>query len=257
MDDLIGKMRGWLKPWTTGTSPLEIRRAVLDDAEAHVVAVGEGQRIFPFNRVTVHLLAPDPEERAVLEAAAREGWALELEVAGRLRDRDCPVPPDLTVEIVFEDEPLPQFGDRRFFVEYGKSEAPSPAEAAGPGRPTLELTVLKGKATQRVYELEGPRIHLGRLEEVVDAEGRVLRRNDVAFGEQGEVNSTVSREHARITWDDESAGYWLRAEQNASATRIYRAGKTIDVSAHDRRGVRLQAGDEIYLGKARVKVGLR
>jgi len=255
MTDLLDKMRGWIKPWTTGTSPLEIRRAVLDDAEAHVVAVGEGKRLFPYNRVTVHLLAPDPQERAALEVAAKEGWALELEIAGRLRDRDCPVPPDLAVEIVMEEEALPQFGDRRFFVEYTKSEA-SPA-AAETVRPLLELTVLKGDATQHVYELEGPRVMLGRLEEVVDADGRVRRRNDVAFREEGEINSTVSREHARIAWDEESAGYWLRAEQNASGTRIYREGRTIEVSAHDRRGVRLQPGDEIYLGRACVKVGMR
>ena len=133
----------------------------------------------------------------------------------------------------------------------------SPAAAAGAGRPTLELTVLKGTATQRVYVHEGPRVHLGRLEEVVDPDGRVRRRNDVAFLEAGEINSTVSREHARIAWDAESGGYWLRAEQNASGTRIYRGGRTIDVSAHDRRGVRLQPGDEIYLGRAAVKVGMR
>jgi hypothetical protein len=256
MDDLFGKMRGWIKPWTTGTSPLEIRRAVLDDAESRVIAVGEGKRIFPFNRLTIHLLAPDPVERAGLEVAAREGWALEMEIAGRLSDCGCPVPLDLAVEIVFDDEPLPSFGDRRFFVEYAKAET-APVAETGPDRPSLELTVLKGDASQHVYNLEASRIHLGRLEEVLDAEGRVRRRNDVAFNETGEINTTVSREHARITWDDESAGYWLRAEQNASATRIYRAGRTIEVSAHDRRGVRLQPGDEIYLGRACLKVGMR
>ncbi len=257
MDDLITKMRDWLKPWTTGTSPLEIRRAVLDDAESRVIAIGEGRRMFPFNRLTVHLLAPEPQERAALEIAAREGWALELEIAGRLRDRDCSAPPDLAITIVMEEHALPQFGDRRFFIEYAKIETAPAVADDEPVRPQLQITVLKGDATQRVYEPEGPRILLGRLEEVVDADGRVRRRNDVAFHEQGEINSTVSREHARITWDEESAGYWLRAEQNASSTRIYRAGRTIEVSAHDRRGVRLHAGDEIYLGRACVKVGLR
>ena len=36
------------------------------------------------------------------------------------------------------------------------------------------------------------------------------------------------------------------------STRIYRGGKTVDVSAHDRRGVQLQAGDESYLGRVRM-----
>lgn len=269
MEDMLGKMRDWMKPWMKGTSPLEIRRAVLDEAESKVVAVGQGKRLFPYNRLRVHLLATDPEERAVLEAAAKEAWDLQNEIAARLAERGAPVPAGFTVEIVF-DEPRPELGDRRYFVEYEKAESPAPvaAPAAGPSsdvsspspsvRPALVLTVVKGDAFQHVYEFEDlPRIHLGRMEEVVDSDGRVRRRNDVAFREEGEVNTTVSREHARITWDDATGGYWLRAEQNASGTRIYRNGRTIDVSAHDRRGVRIQGGDEIYLGRACVKVGLR
>lgn len=266
MDDMIGKVRDWMKPWMKGTSPLEIRRAVLDEAESKVIAVGEGKRLFPYNRLRVHLLATTPEERTALEAAANEAWDLKNRIPERLAERGCPVPAGFTVETVF-DEPRPEFGERRFFIEYEKAESPapvSPVSSLVPGAPsvsalpTLVLTVVKGDATQRVYDFEGPaRIHLGRLEEVVDADGRVRRRNDVAFREEGEVNTTVSREHARITWDGETGGYWLRAEQNASGTRIYRGGRTIDVSAHDRRGVRLQAGDEIYLGRACVKVAMR
>ena len=260
MNDMLGKMRDLLKPWMKGTSPLEIRRAVLDDVEAHVVAVGEGKRIFPHNLLRVHLLVPDPEERVRFEAVLREGWDLQGEIAGRLADRGCPLPPGFGVETAFDAEPHPRFGERRFYVEYLNQEAPAPAAgepARTVSRPVVELTVLKGTATQRVYDLDSPRIFLGRLEEVTDPDGRVRRRNDVAFLEVGEVNSTVSREHARISWDAESGGYWLRAEQNASGTRIYRDGRTIDVSSHDRRGVRLQAGDEIYLGRAAVKVGMK
>ena len=269
MDDMIGKVRDWMKPWMKGTSPMEIRRAVLDEAESKVVALGEGKRIFPYNRLRIHLLDTGPEERAALEAAVKEGWDLKTEIAGRIAERGCPVPAGFAVEVVF-DEPRPEFGERRFFVEYEKAESPAPiAIPSVPGaplpegsgssvRPLLEITVVKGNATQHVYDFEGPsRIHLGRLEEVVDSDGRVRRRNDVAFREEGEINTTVSREHARIAWDDAAGGYWLRAEQNASGTRIYRAGRTIDVSAHDRRGVRIQPGDEIYLGRACVKVGMR
>lgn len=268
MDDMIGKVRDWMKPWMKGTSPLEIRRAVLDEAESKVAAVGGGKRLFPYNRLRVHLLATSPEERAVLETAAREAWDLQAEIESRLAERGCPVPAGFSVEVVF-DEPRPELGDRRYFVEYEKAESPPPITASAPptgaepaapesARPTLVLTVTKGDAFQHVYEFEGPaRLHLGRLQEVVDSDGRIRRHNDVAFHEEGEVNTTVSREHARVTWDAAAGGYWLRAEQNASGTRIYRSGRTIDVSAHDRRGVRLQGGDEIYLGRACVKVALR
>jgi hypothetical protein len=256
MNDFLGKMRDWLKPWMKGTSPLEIRRAILDDVESRVIAVGGGKRVFPFNRLRVHLLAPEPQVRTELEAVVREGWNLKDEVPARLRERDCPVPPGLEVDVAFDEAASPNFAERRFWVEYSKVEA-APEVAAAVVRPTLEVTVLKGTATQHVYELAGERIYLGRLDEVVDSDGRVKRRNDVAFREEGEINHTVSREHARIAWDAASGGYWLRAEQNASGTRIYRSGKTIDVSAHDRRGVRLQSGDEIHLGRAVVKVGFR
>jgi hypothetical protein len=267
MSDMMGKMRDLLKPWMRGTSPLEVRRAVLDDAESHVVAVGEGRRIYPHNHLRVHLLVPEPEERVRFEAVVREAWDLQREIAGRLAERGCPLPAGFAVEVVFDEETHPRYGDRRFYVEYlteAPAAAPAPSSApgappvaAGGERPALELTVLKGAATQRVYELDAPRVYLGRLEEVTDPDGRVRRRNDVAFLEVGEINSTVSREHARIAWDGEGGGWWLRAEQNASGTRIYRGGRTIDVSSSDRRGVRLQPGDEIYLGRACVKVGMR
>lgn len=267
MNDMMGKMRDLLKPWMKGTSPLEIRRAILDDVEGRVIAVGEGKRIFPNNLLRVHLLAADAEERVRFEAVVREAWDLKREISERLADRGCPLPAGFDVEVAFDEEAHPRFADRRFYVEYlNREAAPAPAAAAATAdtagappesRPILELTVLKGTATQRVYEIEGTRAFLGRLEEVVDPDGRVRRRNDVAFLEVGEINSTVSREHARIAWDAESGGYWLRAEQNASGTRIYRGGNTIDVSSHDRRGVRLQPGDEILLGRAAVKVGMR
>jgi hypothetical protein len=266
MNDMMGKMRDLLKPWMKGTSPLEIRRAILDDAESRVVAVGEGKRIYPHNHLRVHLLVPDPEERVRFEAVVREAWDLQREIAARLAERGCPLPAGFQVEVVFDEEANPRYGERRFYVEY-LNESPSiptaapspgaPTVAAGGERPSLELTVLKGVATQKVYELDSPRVYLGRLEEVTDPDGRVRRRNDVAFLEVGEINSTVSREHARIAWDAESGGWWLRAEQNASGTRIYRGGRTLDVSSNDRRGVRLQPGDEIYLGRACVKVGMR
>jgi FHA domain-containing protein len=252
MSDFLGKMRDWLKPWMKGTSPLEIRRAILDDVESRVIAVGGGKRLFPFNRLRVHLLAPELQVRTELEAVVREGWNLKDEVMARLRERECSVPPGLEVDVAFEEAASPNFTERRFWVEYARAEAVPIPEVTAVARPTLEVTVLKGTATQHVYELDGERIYLGRLDEVVDSDGRVRRRNDVAFREEGEINHTVSREHARIAWD--GGGYWLRTEQNASGTRIYRSGKTIDVSAHDRRGVRVQSGDEVHLGRAVVKV---
>src|SRR5262245_61200753 len=137
MNDMMGKMRDLLKPWMRGTSPLEVRRAVLDDAESRVVAAGEGRRIYPHNRLLVHLLVIDPEERVRFEAVVREVWDLQREIAERLAGCGCPLPAGFEVEVAFDGETHPRFGDRRFYVEYLNREVPaaSPAVAApGPSK---------------------------------------------------------------------------------------------------------------------------
>jgi hypothetical protein len=124
--------------------------------------------------------------------------------------------------------------------------------------PPAKCLVPRLSSTQHVYTFEGPdRINIGRLEEVVDAEERVRRRNDIVFVEEGDISVTVSREQARLAWDDEIKAYRLRAEPGASATRILRDGRSIDVSQQDRRGIKVQSGDEIYLGRACLKVAMR
>ena len=261
--DLFRRLRHLLRPWESGDSPLELRRAVLDEIESRAVAVGGGRRLFPYDRLTIHLLAA-PGEREALEAVARDGWDLEGDVRERLRERGIEVPADLAVAVevaALEEGEEPAAGERRWRVVYQKAEkADRGGEKPAADRPLLELTVVKGRANRQVHAPEGDRVLLGRLEEVLDPDGRVKRRNDVAFVDEGEVNETVSREHARIAWDGTaggSGGWWLRDEQSAFGTRIFRDGRSIEVSGSDRRGVRLRAGDEIYLGRACLKVGLR
>ena len=192
----------------------------------------------------------------MLEGVVREGWDLEGEVRRRMREQGVDLPSGFTLDVDYTEEAGPEFGGRHFRVSFERTEEEPAPEDTGE-RPILELTVTKGKATHQVYDFTAERIYLGRMEEVIDGEGRVRRRNDVAFQEEGEVNQTVSREQARIVWDGATRGYWLRAEPGASASRIFRDGRAIEVSRQDRRGVRLQSGDEIYLGRACLKVGLR
>jgi hypothetical protein len=261
MPNALAKLRSWIKPWIrpweTGADPMEIRRAVLEDIDSRAVAAGQGRRLFPFDRVRVEILAADAEERAVLEAVV-DDWDLPRAVAERLREREVRVPEGLTVETTVVEGPIPEPGERRWKVVYEKTgraaEAPASPTAA---RPAVELTVLKGRAKQRVYTLDTERIWIGRLEEVLDHAGRIKRRNDVAFLDESEESATVSREHARIAWDAGNRCWRLRDEQSASGTRIFREGRSIEVSGHDRQGVRLQPGDEVYFGKACVKIGMR
>jgi len=258
LEGLIDKLRQWRRPWVAGTEPVEIHRALLEDVEAQVVAVGAGRRVFPFDRVEVKLLAATPEETSRLQAIAREGWDLEREVRERLKAKGARFPEGLAVPVEVTEQDGPEFGGRRYALAFRRAAARGEAEAGpaarGAVRPLLRLAVLKGKAVRDAYDLDADRIYLGRLEEVLDAAGRVKRRNDVAFVEEGEIEQTVSREHARIAWDPESNAFWLRDEGSASGTLLFRAGRSIEVSRHDRRGVRLDTGDEIYLGRASLKV---
>jgi hypothetical protein len=169
MPNALAKLRSWIKPWIrpweTGADPMEIRRAVLEDIDSRAVAAGQGRRLFPFDRVRVEILAADAEERAVLEAVV-DDWDLPRAVAERLREREVRVPEGLTVETTVVEGPIPEPGERRWKVVYEKTgraaEAPASPTAA---RPAVELTVLKGRAKQRVYTLDTERIWIGRLEE--------------------------------------------------------------------------------------------
>jgi hypothetical protein len=277
MDKLLEAVRRWTRPWPTGTEPMEIRRAVLDEVESRIVSAGGGKRVFPFNRLRIRLLAPGSREKDELEALVGDAWDLPAEIRERIAERGCPVPPDLDVQVEVTDEASPAFGDRRYLIQFERAErsaakppAPAlptqvsgagtvamPAPVLESGRPTLELTVLKGNATRKVYSFPAGRVHIGRMEEIADEEGRVRRRNDVAFQEDGDVNQTVSREHARILYDEATGELRLRAEPGASSTRIFREGRSIDVSGRDPRGVKIQSGDEIYFGRASVKVTIR
>jgi hypothetical protein len=258
MSGIMDKLRHWGRPWAAGTEPVEIHRALLEDVDSQVVAVGGGRRVFPFDRVEVKLLATSPEEKTRLEAIAQNGWNLESEIRDRLKAQGVRVPEGLTVPVVVTEERAPEFGERRYALGFRKAAA-----AAGPDapprravRPPLHLTIVKGKAVQEAYDFDAERIYLGRLEEVLDVAGRVKRRNDVAFLEDEDLSQTVSREHARIGWEAESGAFWLRDEGSASGTLLFRAGRSIEVSRHDRRGVKIEDGDEVYLGRAVVRVGI-
>src|SRR5438270_1196669 len=107
MADLLDKFRDLLKPYRKGTAPLEIRRAILDDVEARIVSGGVGKRIFPYNRIRVHILATNPEEKLELELITRETWDLTTDITERLLDREAKSPGDLQAEIVITDQPSP------------------------------------------------------------------------------------------------------------------------------------------------------
>ena len=82
----------------------------------------------------------------------------------------------------------------------------------------------------------------------------MVRRNDLAFIGDSEVNHSVSREHAHIDYDSTTGEYRLfndrwYARGTDCGTRIVRDGVSLEVH-RDTRGTKLEPDDEIHFGRA-------
>jgi FHA domain-containing protein len=248
--------------------PLEIVHAVVDRAAREVQSSGRGRRVFPFTALTLTVAAPSRDERARLEAVFDADPPLGARIVQRLRSEGCAVE-NLEVNVQFVARAQKNWDQPQYHVEFVRSAEPSVTApegsrgggwlppsggrpAAGPGR--IELTVLNGAAQKRTFVLGGARIDLGRCAEVRDSRHRLIRTNHVAFAEQpDDVNRSVSRRHAHISYDAHSEQFRLHDDGSEHGTGIVREGRTVPVP-RGARGARLFSGDEIVLGEARVRV---
>jgi hypothetical protein len=116
------------------------------------------------------------------------------------------------------------------------------------------VAVLRGAATESTYTFSEPVISIGRSPDLTDDLGRV-RRNRVAFLDTVDgVTETVGRAHARLRFDTVSKEYRLFDDGSSNGTAIIRGGATIAVPPRDPRGVRVQSGDEVQVGRAVIRV---
>lgn len=229
--------------------PLELREALLDDAERQVLTT-DGRRTFPFTRVVARVVASG-DARAETERVFRD---FEARLRARLAELGCVLPLGLRAEVtVIRKAPAAWHAGRLFAIEYLE-----PRDARPNGRPpVLLLTVLSGAAAQQAFTIESATVLVGRGAEPVDATGCV-RRNHVIFAETGDaVSETVGRAHARFVWDAAAAEYRVYDEGSSNGTQVVRDGASITVPARDPRGVRVRTGDEVQFGRARVRVRVR
>jgi len=115
--------------------------------------------------------------------------------------------------------------------------------------------VRQGEANVTAVPLDKSRINIGRVVDVYRDQG-LFRRNDLAFEADTEINRTVSREHAHILHDRATGEYrifndrwYARGKTTECGTWIVRDGLSHEVERSS-RGVKLQPGDEIHLGRA-------
>lgn len=223
----------------------EVRLAVIDQIREKSYRSG-GKKVFPYDLLRVQLRGVE-ESRCAVFAGKFFRKYLEQEMRGALTNTGCRYPENLRVHVEVSGG-LPQRGEPWLVVSTGLQEV------AGTGRAAARLIVRAGAANVSEIRLEKARTNVGRAVEVLRSEG-LYRRNDLAFSEDTEVNRTVSREHAHITFDRDLGEYrlfndrWYPLGDHNCGTWIVRDGMSQEVH-RNARGTKLEPGDEIHFGRA-------
>jgi hypothetical protein len=256
LHDLERRIDAALRGMLRSSSPdqkrelLEVHRALLDEVTARVETLPRGKQAFPYTQLQVQILLPDPALRRSYELVFVEANALLREIRHRFEDQRVEVPENLAVQVELVAELPPDVAARGFDVRYGSIPGRQPAKELM----EVQLTVIAGLAQQQQLCLKKKRINLGRLAEVTDADQRLTRRNDVAFRDDAPApNPSVSRTHAHIEFDPETAVFRLFDDRSAHGTSVIRDGAVIPVPQGASKGVALRHGDEIALGQARLR----
>jgi hypothetical protein len=246
------RLKGFFEsPLGADAHPLEIFQAVLDELERKAQPVGRGGRTFPYSRILVRV-ASAHADRPTIEAVFRD---LEARLRERLGELRSEVPRALEVKVAFLKKAPADWPDGQLYsLECHADVEPPRTVREESGHAALRVTVVKGAAAQEEYTFTDALIAIGRTAEPADELGRV-RRNHVVFLDAVDgVTETVGRAHARVQRDGKE--YRIFHEGTSNATFIVRSGTPILVPPRDPRGVRLQSGDEVQLGRAIIRLAI-
>jgi hypothetical protein len=249
--DLHSRLKDFFDdPLAADATPLELLHATLDQLETKIQPAGRGRRIFPYDRIMVRITQRSADVAAVQAIFS----GLEPRLRERLQELRCDPPDVMEVSVsVCEADGDGQQPVLSLECSAAERERPSPNVTAT-GYPALRLTVVKGQCAESEYVFEEPVVAIGRTAEPADAFGQV-RYNHVAFLEERDgINETVGRAHAKLQFDPASGHYHLFNEGSSNPTSILRSGRVIRVAPRDPRGIRVQSGDQLQLGRAVLRV---
>ena len=234
--------------------PLEILHAIVESVEKRIEPAGRGKYVFPFNQIRIYIVAPSPDTRARFEAVFGSEPPLPDRIVQTLEAAGCELT-GLSVDTTYVDNADAEWTTSDFKLQFDRiAVVAEPRQQDEAAHRSLRLTIVHGAADKPAYVFTAPRINLGRCPEVRDHRNRLIRTNHVAFAETaGEPNLSVSRHHAHIDCPADGGEYRLCDDRSAHGTSVLRNGETITVPPGP-RGVRLQSGDAITLGEARVLV---
>ncbi len=236
-----------------GPEIAEIRLALLDEVKAKSHRVS-GKFVFPFNVVRMQLSGISEEQAAVLTGEFLQTYFTNEMKAGLVK-ADYRFPQDLRIEIR-STPALPGIGEDWFAVETTSER--NAKERAAIDR-DARLIVVSGTANCQVLSIKKTRINIGRTAETFRGNGP-SRQNDLAFIGEGDLNCSVSREHAHILYSKKSGEYRLfndriyKGDTNCGLW-ILRDGLSQPVHRGS-RGTSLYDGDEIHLGRAVLRLEL-
>lgn len=226
---------------------LEFRRQILEQVESRIIMEAAG-KFFPYERVSICFYAPSKELQEGFRISFLQDDSLKTDILLTLQELHAQ---SLEIPAIFVDlEQSVDFSHRDSVVHY-EMEFIKPDPSSSREVPEVKLVISKGVAEHPEYSICKERILIGRSLEVMDREGRVIRKNDVVFSDNGEdVNSTVAYAHARICWDFSNQEFFIMDEVSRYGTCIVRGDRSLEVPAGNPCGIRLQSGDEVYCGQA-------
>lgn len=229
---------------------IELYRDALDQIAGRATVGKRGDHVFPFNVITIELMAPDSERKAILETLFEPNQLIE-DIRATLKEERVTAPEDLALSVHYPENAVTEL---RVLCEKAVTEAPAPAAPRSFAITPAYLITVTGASSSPGYRLDQPRVNLGREQDVPDTLGRTIRRNDLFFPEDAhEANASVSRSHAHIGFDSSSGEWRIYDDGSSIGTSVFRGGRLIEVPAHANRGMALRKGDEIYLGQVRLR----
>ena len=239
-------------PLPPDAAPLELLEAALDELERKAQPSGRGTRVFPYTRVVVHVAQP-AADRAAIEAVFSR---LDVRLRERFAEIRCDVPSALVTSTTVADgatEGMPLVR-----VECRTDGDMASSTELATRLPELQVAVLKGQCDRAEYAFNGGVIPIGRGTEPSDAFGRV-RHNEITFVDEVRdgITETVARAHARVEFDPALAAYVVFNESSSNPTFLVRNGRSLRINPRDPRGVRLESGDRLHIGRAVLKISVR
>jgi hypothetical protein len=233
---------------------LELVPLILEHVEEHVLPTGDGGRVFPYDRVLVQVAVPS-ERSTAARVLLDHPPTLADRIRARLEEAGSIAPANLKIEIrLLEGDKPESWSELPFRIEYRERKRRQDRPLPQAPVPSVRLVVTAGSAGGKSHEFQLECINVGRMSRVESRSQGAVRHNHLAFADDGsEINSTVSRAHAHIQHDSASEVFLLFDDGSAHGTRVLRGGRALPVPRQGSRGVRIEPGDELEFGSARVR----